>query len=285
MAVKGTLGKGLGALFPDLAATMEDRPSFVMCGIEEIVPNRYQPRKAFPAEEQREIVSSIKKNGIIQPIIVRRVEEGYEIIAGERRWRAAQEAGLKEVPVIIRSAEDRDIAELSLIENIQRESLNPLEEASAYETLVQRFSLSQEEIASRVGKDRSTITNTLRLLKLPPEAKKALAEKTITSGHARALLSLETLDEQLKALKSIVTKGLSVREAERFSQHISNQKKREKPPKKDLFLSDVEKQLSEHLHTEAKISRGQKSGKIEIRFSSMEELNRLILLLLSAADT
>jgi ParB family transcriptional regulator, chromosome partitioning protein len=284
MAAKVTLGKGLGALFPDLAATMEDRPSFIVCGIEEIVPNRYQPRKAFPAGEQKELVSSIKKNGIIQPIIVRRIAEGYEIIAGERRWRAAQEAGLQEVPVIIRGAEDRDIAELSLIENIQRESLNPLEEASAYETLTHRFGLSQDEIAARVGKDRSTITNTLRLLKLPPEAKKALTDRTITSGHGRALLSLETLGDQLQTLKSVIAKGLSVRETERFAQQLANQRGKNKPPKKDLFLSDAEKQLSEHLHTAATIRRGKKSGKIEIRFSSNEEMNRLIRLLLSTAD-
>jgi len=284
MAAKTTLGKGLSALFPDLASTMEDRPSFVMCGIEEIIPNRYQPRKAFPSGEQKELVSSIRKNGIIQPIIVRRIEDGYEIIAGERRWRAAQEAGLKEVPVIIRGAEDRDIAELSLIENIQRESLNPMEEASAYETLTNRFGLSQEEIASQVGKDRSTIANTLRLLKLPKEAKKALVDKAITSGHARAILSLETLEEQLQILTAVLKKSLSVRETETFARKMKSAPAGKKPPRKDPLLRDVERELTDHFQTAVKIQRGQKAGTIEIHFSSNEELDRLIHFLLNTAE-
>ena len=167
MPPKDTLGKGLGAMFPDLLNHIGDRPSFVQCGIEELAPNRFQPRRNFNDDDQRELVASVKKSGIIQPIIVRKADNGYEIIAGERRWRAAQTAGLKEVPIIIRKAEDRDLAELSLIENLQREALNPIEEADAYQTLLNRFSLSQEEISTRVGKDRSTIANTIRLLKLP----------------------------------------------------------------------------------------------------------------------
>jgi len=280
MASKMILGKGLGALFPDLAMTMEGRPAFINCGIEEIIPNRFQPRKDFPAGEQKKLVASIKRNGIIQPIIVRKIDEGYEIIAGERRWRAAQEAGLKEVPVVIRGAEDVDIAELSLIENIQRESLNPVEEAGAYETLTNRFGLSQDDIASRVGKDRSTITNTLRLLKLPDEIKKALIDKSISSGHARALLSVDTLTEQLNILKSIVHKNLSVRETERQVQKSKTVSENKKKPKKDLFLKDMEKQLTNHLLAAVKIQKGKKTGTIEIRFSSPEEMNRLINLLL-----
>ncbi len=284
MASKGTLGRGLGALFPDLATVMGDQPAFIMCGIEEITPNRFQPRKDFPSGEQKQLVTSIKKNGIIQPIIVRRIDEGYEIIAGERRWRAAQEAGLKEVPVVIRGAKDQDIAELSLVENIQRESLNPVEEAGAYETLANRFGLSQDEIASRVGKDRSTITNSLRLLKLPNEAKKALIDKTISSGHARALLSLETFSEQLQALKAVIKKNLSVRETEHLTQNLKKNHEHKKQPQKDPFLKDVEKQLTNQLLTAVKIQKGQKSGTIEIRFSSPEEMNRLINLLLNVAE-
>jgi ParB family transcriptional regulator, chromosome partitioning protein len=284
MASKVTLGKGLGALFPDLAAVMGDRPSFILCGIEEIVPNRFQPRKDFPPGEQKQLIASIKKNGIIQPVIVRKIDEGYEIIAGERRWRAAQEAGLKEIPVIIRAAEDSDIAELSLIENIQRESLNPIEEAGAYEMLTQRFGLSQDEIASRVGKDRSTITNTLRLLKLPTEVKTALIDKTISSGHARALLSLETLTEQLQALKSVVGKNLNVRETERLAQRLKKRPVHLKPEKRDIFLNNIEKQLTGHFLTAVRIQKGKKSGTIELRFSSPEEMNRLINLLLNTAE-
>ncbi len=284
MASKVTLGKGLGALFPDLAQDMEGRPSFILCGIEKIIPNRFQPRKEFPAGEQKQLVASIKKSGIIQPIIVRKIDQGYEIIAGERRWRAAQEAGLKEIPVIIRGAEDIDIAELSLIENLQRESLNPIEEADAYQTLTERFGLSQDDIASRVGKDRSTVTNTLRLLKLPAEAKKALIAKSITSGHARSLLSLDDQAQQLRTLKAIIEKNLSVREAERITQNLKKQQVQVKPPKKDPFLKDVEKQLTNQLLTQVSIRKGKKTGMIEIRFASPEEMNRLIQLLLNATE-
>lgn len=284
MASKVTLGKGLGALFPDLAHDMADRPAFISCSIEKIVPNRFQPRKDFPSGEQKQLVDSIKKSGIIQPIIVRKIDQSYEIIAGERRWRAAQEAGLKEVPVIIRGAEDIEIAELSLIENLQRESLNPIEEADAYQTLTQRFGLSQDEIATRVGKDRSTITNTLRLLKLPAEAKKALIGKAISSGHARALLSLDNQAQQLRTLKTILEKNLSVRDVERITQKLKKHQEQTQPQKKDPFLKNVEKQLTEQLLTPVNIRKGKKSGMIEIRFTSTEEMNRLIQLLLNVAE-
>jgi len=176
MAQKNVLGKGLGAIFPDLLND-NDKKKSISCGIEELRPNRYQPRKIFNDEQQKQLIASVKSNGIIQPIIVRKLEKGYEIIAGERRWRAAQAAGLKEVPIVIRDATEMQAAELSLIENIQREELNPLEEAHAYTTLIETFKLSQEEISSRVGKDRSTISNTIRLLKLPASAQNALIEK------------------------------------------------------------------------------------------------------------
>jgi ParB family chromosome partitioning protein len=230
------------------------------------------------------LVDSIKKKGIIQPIVVRRIENGYEIIAGERRWRAAQESGLKEVPVIIRIAEDHDLAELSLIENIQRESLNPIEEADAYQTLTQKFGISQEELAARVGKDRSTITNSLRLLKLPDQAKQALIKKSITSGHARALLSLDTHIEQLQILKSIIGKNLSVREAEQLTQKQKKNAQKPAPQKMDPFLKDVESQLTDQLMTAVSIRKGRKSGTIEIRFTSVEEMNRLIHMLLNTTE-
>ncbi len=158
MAQKNALGKGLGAIFPDLLNDFDKKKPVFSCGIEELQPNRYQPRKNFNDENQKQLIASIKSSGIIQPIIVRKVDKGYEIIAGERRWRAAQAAGLKDVPIVIREATDMEAAEMSLIENIQREELNPLEEAAAYVTLIEKFNLSQEEISSRVGKDRSTIS-------------------------------------------------------------------------------------------------------------------------------
>jgi len=281
MSVKPSLGKGLGAIFPDLLKGLENKPAFIMCGIEELTPNRFQPRKSFPEKEQQELVNSIKKSGIIQPIVVRRSEQGYEIIVGERRWRAAQQAGLKEVPIIIRGAEDQEIAELSLIENLQRESLNPIEEAEAYQILTGRFGLLQEDIAARIGKDRSTVANTLRLLKLPGEVKKALAAKTITSGHARALLSLVDAALQLQALKLIMDRDLNVRGTEKLVAHMkkSAAKTTGKTRKKDVYILDMERQLTERLMAAVHIRPGQRSGTIEIRFASGDELNRIFRLL------
>ncbi|MFA5181289.1 MAG: ParB/RepB/Spo0J family partition protein [Syntrophales bacterium] len=279
------LGKGLGAMFPNLLNDLGNKPSFVMCGIEELSPNRFQPRKAFPEKEQRELVASIKKSGIIQPIIVRKIDNGYEIIAGERRWRAAQQAALKEVPVIIRGAEDQEIAELSLIENLQRADLNPIEEAEAFQTLIQKFGVLLEELANRIGKDRSTVANTIRLLKLPEEVKKAVTTKAITGGHARALLAFDAPAEQLEALKVIITRNLSVRETERLVAHIrKNTTKETKTTKKNQYIMDMEKTLTDRLLAAVRIQQGQKSGTIEIRFSSLDELNRLFRRLADAGS-
>ncbi len=275
MPPKQSLGKGLGAMFPNLLNNIGDKPSFILCGIEELTPNRYQPRRDFNDDNQRELIASVKKSGIIQPIIVRKSENGYEIIAGERRWRAAQAAGLKEVPVIIRSAEDRDLAELSLIENIQREALNPIEEADAYQTLMTRFSLSQEEISTRVGKDRSTIANTVRLLKLPEMVKKALIAKSITAGHARALLALDLPGDQIGALKIVQRKELNVRDTERLIQNLKKAPARTKTARKDPFLADLERELSSRLLAAVQIRAGKRAGTIEIRYTTGEELNRL----------
>jgi len=287
MPPKNSLGRGLGAMFPDLLDNIGDRPSFVQCGIEELTPNRFQPRRDFHNEDQKELVASVKKNGIIQPIIVRKGDSGYEIIAGERRWRAAQAAGLKEVPIVIRKAEDRELAELSLIENIQREALNPIEEANAYQTLLTRFALSQEEISARVGKDRSTIANTVRLLKLPEAARKALIGKKITAGHARALLALlggDTLPQGvptiISALKTIQQKDLNVRETERLIRNLKTAPEKKKTGRKDPYLTDLERELSSQLLAAVKIRAGKRSGTIEIRYTNGEELNRLVRLFL-----
>ncbi|MEN6623090.1 MAG: ParB/RepB/Spo0J family partition protein [Smithella sp.] len=275
MAQKNALGKGLGAMFPDLLKDIDKKTPLTVCGIEELRPNRFQPRKNFCANEQKQLVAYIKKSGIIQPIVVRKQDVGgYEIIAGERRWRAAQSAGLKEVPIVIRDASDMEAAEISLIENIQREELNPLEEANAYVTLSETFHLSQEEIASRVGKDRSTIANTVRLLKLPAKAKTALIEKKITSGHARCLLAFTSADEQNKVLDFILKKGLNVRESEKLIQNFKKQPL-EKRTAKDRFTTDLEKQLTAKLMAKVQIKGSPKKGVIEINFTSMDELNRL----------
>lgn len=285
MQQKSSLGKGLGALFPDLLEGVSTRPSYIICGVEELSPNRFQARKDFNDREQKRLVASIKKNGIIQPIVVRRSENGYEIIAGERRWRAAQEAGLKEVPVIIRDAPDAAAAELSLLENLLRENLNPLEEAEAYQTLINKFSLSQEELSSRVGKDRSTIANTIRLLKLPREIRSALINKTISPGHARSILMLDSPGEQIKLLDVIMKKSLSVRETEGMIQKLKKVPSEKQAKKKDVFLRDLERELSSKLMTEIHIRQRKNKGSIDIKFKTAEELNRLVTILLNIIDS
>lgn len=271
-------------MFPDLLDDLNNKPQFIICGIEELFPNRFQARKEFSGKEHTELVSSIKKNGIIQPIVVRKSDTGYEIIVGERRWRAAQEAGLKDVPVIIREAEDREMAEISIIENLQREELNPIEEAAAFQTLMNTFSLSQEEISSRVGRDRSTIANSVRLLKLPSAVQDALIKKTLSAGHARALLALSTTQEQVRVLEAILKKGLSVRETELLIKNIKALPGQKKKLQKDQYITDLEKELSSTLMTVIKIRQTKKAGTIEIKFSNPEELNRLIQFIREAAD-
>jgi ParB family chromosome partitioning protein len=280
MAQKNALGKGLGAMFPDLLNDIGRKTPLAICGIEELRPNRYQPRKDFNDRDQKKLVASIKKSGIIQPIVVRRQNQGYEIIAGERRWRAAQAAGLKDVPIVVREATDREAMEMSLIENIQREELNPLEEADAYVTLMEKFNLSQEDISSQVGKDRSTIANTVRLLKLPAKAKTALVEKKITSGHARCLLAFTSAGEQIKALDLILKKGLNVRETEHLIQNVKKQPSEKNKVTKDRFLADLEGALAKKFMAKVQIKGNAKKGAIEVRFASMAELNRLASLIL-----
>lgn len=276
MPPKQSLGRGLEAMFPDLMADMADMPHLITCGIEEIRPNRFQPRKDFRDREQKELVASIRKSGIIQPIVVRKDDSGYEIIAGERRWRAAQEAGLDRVPIVIRSASDAEAAELSLIENLQREGLNPLEEANAYQTLVETFGQTHEGIAAKIGKDRSTVANTIRLLKLPGKIQRALVEKNITAGHARAILSVETVQQQTAVFETIVNKDLNVRETEKLIQALKAPKAEKKALKRESYLDDLEKKLSRLLMTRVQIKKKSKKGLIEIQFSSTEELGRLV---------
>ena len=278
---KDALGKGLGAIFPDLLEDGAGKNATVFsCGIEELKPNRYQPRKTFNDEEQKNLVASVRQSGIIQPLIVRKADEGYEIIAGERRWRAAQAAGLKDVPIVVRQATDREAAELSLIENIQREELNPLEEAQAYITLMEIFKLSQEDISLQVGKDRSTIANTVRLLKLPEKAKTALIEKKISQGHARCLLSLSSLDIQSSALDSILKRELNVRDTEKLIARLKKEPTEKKAVAKDKYMAELERSLTEKFLSKVQIRGSEKKGAIEISYKSLDELNRLTRYLL-----
>ena len=282
MIKKNSLGRGLGAMFPDLLEKIGDKPVLMTCAIEELVPNRYQARKDFDPEEHRSLVASIRESGIIQPIVARKSDGGYEIIAGERRWRAAQEAGLKSVPVIVRDAADQDAAVFSLIENLLRANLNPLEEAEAFHRLIHEFGLSHEALSSTVGKDRSTVTNALRLLKLPNEIRDAIAKKTLSAGHARAILALESVEEQNRLFKAILSRGLSVREAEAFARGKKKGKASPKVSGRDELLAELEKRLSRRLMTRVRIHNRKRGGAIEIRFGSPDELDRLLDILLKS---
>jgi len=278
---KDALGKGLGAIFSDLLDNDTGKKTTAnICGIEELRPNQYQPRKNFNDEDQKKLIASVKQSGIIQPIIVRKADAGYEIIAGERRWRAAQAAGLKEVPIVIRKASDREATELSLIENLMREELNPLEEAGAYVTLIEKFNLSQELISAQVGKDRSTIANTVRLLKLPAKVKTALVAKKITSGHARCLLALASQEEQIAALDIILKREINVRETEKLITKLKQKHEGKKILVKDRFMTDLEKSLTIKCMARVQIKGSAQKGAIEITYTSMDELNRLARYLL-----
>ncbi len=280
------LGKGLGALIPEFGK--EESRTLLYCGIEEIAPNRSQPRKHFDESKLQELAESIKEKGILEPLIVRRANEGYELIVGERRWRAAQRAGLKEVPILVREVEGREVLELSLIENLQREDLNPIEEAEAFKRLIEEFNISQEALATRIGKDRTTITNTLRLLKLPSEVRNQLLQNRITSGHARAILSLENKEKQKELCALIIKKGLSVREAEALAKQWSEKPKRLVTPAKkksdwESQLNSLQDSLRRHLGTKVHITQKGKRGKIEIEYYSFDDLERIIETILKNA--
>jgi ParB family chromosome partitioning protein len=274
MGKRIALGKGLGALIPDA-----DRPKGELfhCGIEEIVPNRRQPRKRFDEEKIKELAESIKEKGILEPLLVRKGEEGYELIVGERRWRAAQRAGLREVPVLVKNVDDREALELALVENLQREDLGVLEEADGYRQLIDEFQFTQEELASRIGKDRTSITNTLRLLRLPDDIKEKLADNSLSPGHGRALLSLPTEVDQTEACKTIVKKGLSVRETESLVRRWGKRKPVSPSAKEsvDLEWKQLQDDLRRFLSTRVHISRRGKGGKISIEFYSPAELQRI----------
>lgn len=277
MTKRKVLGKGLGALIPEINQ-YDDKDNYVYCNVEDIKPNKFQPRKGFDEDKIEDLVVSIKEKGIIQPLIVRDVGDGYELIAGERRWRAAKRAGITEVPVIVKKASDTEVLELSLIENIQREDLSCLEEAEAYKRLTEEFTLTQEEVAKRVGKDRSTITNYLRLLKLPLEIRDGLSRDVVTMGHARAFLSLETPVKQREAYRQVLKRGLSVRQTENMVRGLKREKKNKPLERdKDIHLDAIKNELIKQFGTQVKIvARKGGRGKIEIEFYSLDDLDRII---------
>jgi ParB family chromosome partitioning protein len=280
MAIKRmALGKGLGALLPELGEG--EAKTLLYCGIEEIIPNRSQPRKHFDESKLKELADSVKEKGILEPLIVRRIDQGYELIVGERRWRAAQKAGLKEVPVLVKEIEGREALELSLIENLQREDLNPLEEAEAFRRLTEEFGINQAELGARLGKDRTTIVNALRLLKLPSEVKDQLLHNRITSGHARAILSLGNKEKQKELCRLIIQKGLSVREAEALAKRWSEKPKKpaaiaKKKDELESQLTNLQDSLRQHLGTKVHIAHKGKGGKIEIEYYSSADLERIV---------
>ncbi len=274
--MKTALGKGLNALLP------EKGEEIINLDITRIVPGEQQPRRVFDDRALNELAQSIKEKGVLQPIIVRRTGDGtFRIIAGERRWRAASIAGLKKIPVIIRDAAPSDSLEIALIENIQREDLNPIETAEAFQRLMREYNLTQEELASKVGKERATVANYLRLLKLPQEIKELINKGNISMGHARALLSLEGKSQQVELARKIVTKVLSVREAESLVKRLNSPSKKITSSSRDPQITSLEDRLKQSLGTKVKIQHKGKRGKIEIEYYSLDELDRLLDLLTS----
>jgi ParB family chromosome partitioning protein len=276
---KKGLGRGLGALIPSAELPKTEKRTFFYVGIEEIRPNPFQPRKKVKEASIDQLAESIKEKGIIQPLLVSKNEEGYELIAGERRWRAAQKAGLTEVPVILKETEAVSRLELALIENIQRQDLNVIEEAEAYQRLIQEFGLSQEEVGRRVSKDRSTVANLLRLFKLPSWVREKIAEGALSFGHAKCLLSLESPQDQTTLAKVVMEKGLSVRELERMIKKIGTAPIKRKA-KGASGEEDWVKEMIHRYKTRITLKRKKKGGSLEIFFHSEEELIRLVDLMM-----
>lgn len=289
MAARG-LGKGLDALIPvssDVknnkranSSSEKEKGPETLVKITMVEPNRDQPRKTFDEESLNELAESIKQFGLLQPILVQDRKDYYEIIAGERRWRAAKIAGLKEVPVIIKNLTEQEIVEISLIENIQRENLNPIEEALAYKKLLNEFHLKQEEVAERVSKSRTAVTNSMRLLKLAEEVQKMVVKEEITTGHARALLGIEDEEQQISTAKKIVDEKLSVRDIEKLVKNMNKpakEKKSSEQKNRDFIYQDIEEKLKLSLGTKVSIAAKENgSGKIEIEFYSGDDLERLL---------
>lgn len=294
MALKRGLGKGLDSLIPTnvmmesevknstvstASSAEEGKDGTLMVKLSKVEPNREQPRKNFDEDSLQELAESLKQFGMLQPILVQNRGDYYEIIAGERRWRAAKIAGLKEVPVIVRELTDQEIVEISLIENIQREDLNPIEEAQAYKRLLTEFHLKQDEVAERVSKSRTSVTNSMRLLKLCDEVQKMVVDDMISTGHARALISIEDPEEQYLIAQKIFDEKLSVREVEKL---VKDLHKPPKPPKEEnktlqAIYQEISERLKQSLSTKVSVSAKQNgAGKIEIEFYNHEDLERLL---------
>jgi ParB family chromosome partitioning protein len=279
---KIALGRGLDALIPGID-TVEDRSKeYFQCDIELIRPNRFQPRLRFSDNELEELSRSIKEHGIIQPLLVREDDNGYELATGERRLRAAKIAGHSHVPVVVKDITDSDLLEMSIVENIQREDLNPMEEADAYNMLIAEFDLTQDQVAVRVGKSRSAVANFLRLRQLPEQIKTSIIDGALSMGHARALLGAKTSAQQNAAWRSVISKGLSVRETENLIKRLKSEEikpKKSSPSSEQRYLLSLAEDLSRHFGTQVQIKRRGQTGTVEIKFYSNDDLDRLLSLL------
>ena len=275
------LGKGINALIPNFETEVPastPTSGMVELLIDEISPGDTQPRKDFNDEKLKELEDSIRENGVIQPIVVQKQGEGYEIICGERRWRASRKAGLKKIPAVIREVSNTQSLKMALIENIHRQDLNPIEEAQAYKRLSHEFGLTQEVIAKQVGKNRATVANYLRLLKLSKAFQDDLITGQLTMGHARAMLSLETEAEMEEARREVLKKNMNVRQIESYIQakkSTAGEKPKAKVDRKDVFIKDLEKQFERHLGTKVEITPGKKGGKLVVLYYSIDDLNRI----------
>ena len=279
MTRKGGLGKGLGALIPPGAAEGLGAGGYQELPVSTIRPNRYQPREHFGEEQLSALADSIREVGVLQPVLVRPADDGYELIAGERRWRAARRAGLQAIPALIRTTDDASTLEHALVENVHRADLNALEEAAAYQQLIEDFGLTHEQVAARVGRSRVAITNTLRLLQLPPAIQKMIQEDTLKGGHARALLGTPDRAFQEQLARRVVTEGLSVRAVEDAVRAHGGETKRAPAAAPGLLrppgLLELEELLGDYLETRVKITVGGKQGKITVDFADLEDLERL----------
>jgi ParB family chromosome partitioning protein len=276
MNQKKVLGRGLGALIPQRNESSVSTAGLANIPIDQISPNPYQPRKMFNEASIEELARSVREHGIVQPLVVTRSGDRYRLIAGERRFRAAQRAGLKVVPAVVKElSHEGDALQIALIENIQREDLNPIEEAVAYGQLHEEFSLTQEEISRRVGKERSTVANFLRLLKLPDAVKKLLASGQLSMGHARALLAVDSARKQEQLAERVVKRNLNVRQTERLAAATSPKASEKRTKDKDVFTRDAEEKLTRTLRTKVEIDRKRRGGVIHIRFTSEDDLIRI----------
>lgn len=282
MSSKRGLGRGLGALLetgPAVPAPMHSEPASEI-SVKDISPNKYQPRRIFEPEALAELADSIKQYGVVQPIVVRQTLNGYELVAGERRWRAAQQAGLKTIPAIVRDYNDGEMTEIALIENIQREDLNAIEEGQAYKRLMEDFGLTQEEVAKKIGRSRSHIANMVRLLNLAPVVQEHVSRGTLSMGQARPILALDNFDLQEEAAQIIIEEDLSAREAEELVKRLAtaprSKKQKEQEEKREFFLVEAEDRLKMILGTQVRIKTGKVKSKIEIEFYSGDDLERLI---------